>query len=874
QRQVIVTDESWAAASAAPDGWHKPDFDDADWARSHSFGEMGMNPWGNVFAVARREPGPVSRATDPDALELPEGFKAELIHDVAGSQQGSWVSLTVDDQGRLIASDQGGKGLFRITPPPVDGRADQTKVEPLDLPISQAQGLLYAFDSLYIVVNGNAAQGAGFYRAQDTNGDDQFDELELLRKFSGGGEHGPHSVILSPDGESIYIVAGNHTQVPDPEHSRVPRNWEEDQLLQRMPDAGGHASGVMAPGGWIARTDPDGEEFELIASGFRNPYDIAFNHAGDLFTFDADMEWDIGSPWYRPVRVNHAVSGAEFGWRHGTGKWPAYYEDSLGSVIDLGVGSPTGITFGYGTDFPAKYQHALFICDWSFGELYAVHIEPDGASYTAEYEVFAQASPLPLTGIRVNPHDGALYFAIGGRGTQSGLYRVTYVGEESTAPADPPTLDPKLAELHQTRQILESFHGEEDENAIETAWPYLGHADRSIRYAARIAVEHQPVEHWQSRALAEENPAARITAMIALARNGEEDAQADVIAALNEIDYADLREPQKLALLRAYQLAFIRMGRPDAAMRDAVWAKLSPSFPAPTRNQNYELSRLLVYLAQDDASKSASIIERTLPQLGSAPTQEEQIHYALVLRTLPEGWDAEQRRAYFGWFNEAAAYRGGASFSGFLNNIRNAALAHVDDAEKEALAEILEGAETPQLPGLNAGPREHVRNWDVDGILEAIDGQLQGRDYQNGRRMFGVAQCYACHRFAGEGGAAGPDLTVVANRFSPRDLATKITQPNLNVSDQYRNTIFTMQDGSQVIGRVANLNGNTLNIVTNPLAPGDFTNINRDEVIMTLESPISPMMPGLVNTLDEEELRDLMAFIISGGDPDHEVFQE
>ena len=95
----------------------------------------------------------------------------------------------------------------------------------------------------------------------------------------------------------------------------------------------------LAPQGWIARTDPDGKEWELIAAGMRNPFDIAFNRDGELFTYDADMEWDIGEPWYRPTRVNHVISGAEFGFRNGSGKWPAYYIDSFGAV----VGHRTGL---------------------------------------------------------------------------------------------------------------------------------------------------------------------------------------------------------------------------------------------------------------------------------------------------------------------------------------------------------------------------------------------------------------------------------------------------------------------------------------------------------------------------------------------------
>ena len=113
---------------------------------------------------------------------------------------------------------------------------------------------------------------------------------------------------LGPDGK-LYVIAGNFTEaarrttIPTSPH----RNWAEDQLLPRNPDGGGHDPHIMAPGGWVARTDPDGKNWELLCAGFRNPYDIDFNTDGELFTYDSDMEWDTGTPWYRPTRVNHLV---------------------------------------------------------------------------------------------------------------------------------------------------------------------------------------------------------------------------------------------------------------------------------------------------------------------------------------------------------------------------------------------------------------------------------------------------------------------------------------------------------------------------------------------------------------------------------------
>ncbi|MCA1684707.1 MAG: DUF1080 domain-containing protein, partial [Planctomycetia bacterium] len=460
-----------------------------------------------------RATGPAPKNLPVEKLKVAKGFKVELVHEVDREGEGSWVSMTVDPKNRLIVSDQYGK-LFRVTPSPVGGSPSETKVEPLTVDIGEAQGLLWAFDSLYVVVNRGAKYQSGLYRARDTDGDDALDKVEMLQKIDGGGEHGPHGVILSPDKKSLYVVAGNATQLPRLSTSLVPRVWGEDNLLPRMVDGSGFMRDEKAPGGWVCKVDPDGKNWELVSMGFRNAYDIALNRSGDLFTYDSDMEWDFNTPWYRPTRVCHVVSGADFGYRNGAGKWPTYYLDSLPPVIDIGPGSPTGVTFGYGAKFPAKYQDALFICDWSYGKLYALHLTPTGATYSADVEEFLAGTPLPLTDMLVSPKDGAMYFAIGGRKTTSGLYRIVYAGTEPTGPdRDTGTYD---VENHARRRRLEAFHGRRDPEAVATAWPYLDHPDRFVRYAARVAVEFQDPTTWRDKALSESTPGKAIPALLAL----------------------------------------------------------------------------------------------------------------------------------------------------------------------------------------------------------------------------------------------------------------------------------------------------------------------------------------------------------------------
>lgn len=803
---------------------------------------------------------PPLEATPVDAIKTLPGFKVERLYSVPGNRQGSWVCLTVDDRGRLITCDQHGS-LYRITTPPV-GSSAPVKVERLKADIGGAQGLLYTHKCLYVVVSEGSVREPGLYRLRDTKGDDQFDSVELLRPIRGSGEHGPHAVILGPDGKSLYVVAGNFTKLPHPEKSIVPRIWDEDQLLKRLPDGNGFAAAIMAPGGWVCRTDLDGKTWEVAAIGMRNCYDIAFNSDGELFTYDNDMEWDVALPWYRPTRVCHLASGSDSGWRNGSGKFPAYYPDNLPAAVDIGLGAPTGIAFGYGTKFPAKYQQALYILDWTYGLIYAVHLQPQGASYTGSFERFLAGQPMPVTDIVVG-HDGALYFTIGGRGTQSGLYRVTYVGNESTAPAKP-VQNLQAEQARAVRHQLESFHGHADPKAIDFAWPYLSNSDRFLRWAARTAIEFQPAAEWQDRALAEPELEGRITAMVALARCGDRSIEPKIVDALNWIDWESLSHDQKLELLRAYGLTFARMGKPTAGVGKSVVAMLNRRFPTDDVQLDRELSALLVYLNAPGA------VSKTMKML-KAPAQDEQLWAAYVLRTAEKGWTMPERREFFEWFHKAQEIHGGHSFPGYLREFKADAVSHLTTSEKQALADVMKDRPLDSAPILP--PRPFVKDYTMAGLLPILQAGMHHRNFDRGHEMFAVANCFRCHRFGAEGTAIGPDLTGCAGRYNVHDLLESVIEPSKVIADQYRATIFELADGRKVVGRITNFMGNSISVSPNLLEPDNQIRVDRHNIESMRVSPISPMPTGLLNTLSQDEVLDLMAYLLSNGNPHHAVFQ-
>ncbi len=884
--EFIITDGTWRTGDREVSGWNETAFDDSGWSKAAIKGKLGDQPWGDVLKIPK--------ATAADTLTVLPGFKAELIHS-SEMGEGSWICMTFDSKGRLIISPQAdNQPLLRIT---LTRSGQVQKIEPIPAPIHQAMGLLYAHNSLY--ANAHGPNGTGLYRLVDKNRNDRFDtnEVQFLKKFAGEGEHGYHALELGPD-KMIYVMNGNHTKVPEGVEADSPHgHYQEDLLTPRQWDAGGHAVGILAPGGYVVRTDPAGKKWELMLAGFRNSYDFDFSPEGEMFTFDSDMEWDWGLPWYRPTRVNHCVTGAEFGWRSGSAVWPDYYFDSLPPVVNIGVGSPTGVKFGTNSKFPEKYRKALYICDWSYGRLFAVHLRPEGASYSAEFEVLVQGKPLSLTDVEIG-RDGAMYFTTGGRGTQSGLYRVTYVGKK------PPKeeIDRKelkaAAQARATRHKLESFYGKQDSAAVDFAWPYLGSEDRFLSYAARVALEWQNVDSWKERALKETNPDRALQSLLALARVGPKDTQHELLMALAKFPLDSLSLTQKLDKLRVIELSFTRQGKPDPDLAKLAIEKLGRQYPADNFLLNRELSQLLVFLEAPD------VVSKTMALLDKAKTQEEQAHYIFYLRNLKNGWTIEQRKHYFEWFRfaqEAAKgevtypqgspylvwanqkkaaerhppellrwfkeagrdYGDGASYPKYLVNFRKDAIASLSADERLALSSWIE--DYSSIAAFKPSKqREFVQEWKMTDLEPSLDDASHGRNFANGKAVFNDAQCMLCHRFGDSGGSIGPELTAVASKYAPREILESMVEPSKVISDQFQNITIVKKDEESQTGRLIDETDQKLVLQLNPLTP-DRLEISKTDVAERRPSKVSPMPEGLLNQFSKDDILDLLAYLESGG---------
>src|SRR5690606_26113319 len=148
------------------------------------------------------------------------------------------------------------------------------------------------------------------------------------------------------------------------------------------------------------------------------------------------------------------------------------------------------------------------------------------------------------------------------------LYRVYYAGDIN----DTPGAVPQATAEQKLRRELEAYHGQPQAGAVDFIWPHLKHPDRFVRYAARIALEHQPADEWKEKAFQEKDPVTVIQAGIALARKGKTKDKSRLVKMLLGVDYEPLSESQKIDITRAFELAFARMGMPNAADKATVIA--------------------------------------------------------------------------------------------------------------------------------------------------------------------------------------------------------------------------------------------------------------------------------------------------------------
>jgi putative heme-binding domain-containing protein len=790
------------------------------------------------------------------------GFEFAVLR-TAADDEGSWISMTFDPQGKLLVSRED-EGLLRMTLSADHNSVE--RVERFNTDLKECRGLAFHGSTLYA----NANNSRGLYSLQYSDDLASIPPATLVREFPGGVGHGRNDLLI--DGDWLYTIHGDSVDLPKDQILDLTspnRQWPGDDS-----DREGQLLRMHLPtGAW-----------ELVCAGLRNPYGLAAQSDGSLFTFDADNEYDMGTPWYRPTRYVPLLVGGDIGYRTADRKLPPRFHDqpeNVPPVLTIGRSSPTAIFRDEELQFPEPYRQATFLLDWTYGRVLAIHQVRRGASWRAHSELFLQGRPLNVTDIARGP-DGAMYLITGGRKTQSSLLRVWATGEQTT-PIENETHERAAASYSKTQ--LGKLRGLEEQirvrnpGGLDSLLDNLSAPDPTIRHAARVALERLPRELWIPRVLQFKESAPWLYGCLAMLQGASEGDIPPVLNRWLQIEPKKLQLSEKWVGLRLLDLCLRTNPAATLSKSPQILAKLQQEWlggdelqVAPQVTSVEYRQRLALLMGQFSVPGPPPNVFQVL--LNSS-LQEDQLAALLGLRNMSDGWSLEYRRRQFETLAAARRMVGGEGLPSLVAAMDAESQATLSDQEKGQLSDLLNAAEierTKQSSALQeielSAPRPVVRVWDLDSLAELANTPQVAGSRELGRQVFHDAQCDRCHRIGSQGAAQGPDLTFVGRRFGTRDLLESILRPSLSVAENYQLESVITDEGTVHVGRIViegDYRSETLVLQTDALRLDSIIEIDKRRIEAHQPIAKSPMPEGLLDTFTDNQIRDLLAYLQNPG---------
>jgi putative heme-binding domain-containing protein len=148
----------------------------------------------------------------------------------------------------------------------------------------------------------------------------------------------------------------------------------------------------------------------------------------------------------------------------------------------------------------------------------------------------------------------------------------------------------------------------------------------------------------------------------------------------------------------------------------------------------------------------------------------------------------------------------------------------------------------------------------TDAWLKMLDDLPGFADAEAGRRIFfnpKIALCASCHRHSGRGNVVGPDLTLVAQQGNRAAILRSILEPHREVAPQFYPSLVKLKDGTEFTGIL--LRSSSTEVFRD--LTGKERSFPEADILSRTELKTSLMPPGLVLSMTDKELRDLLEFL-------------
>ena len=204
--------------------------------------------------------------------------------------------------------------------------------------------------------------------------------------------------------------------------------------------------------------------------------------------------------------------------------------------------------------------------------------------------------------------------------------------------------------------------------------------------------------------------------------------------------------------------------------------------------------------------------------------------------------------------------------------VRNEAVKTLSADEKKSLAAFIQRRESiqPAPPELKLA---FVKDWTYKDLESSLGDVEHGRRFKRGRALY-TQLCSKCHLMNGKGGAIGPDLSSVGNKYSPADMLRELINPSTVISDQYETSLLLLKNESQVRGRIVSEDKESVRIMTDPHKPDEVKIIKVSDIAKRKVSPVSMMPTGLLTTLKRNDVLDMMMYVLAAGKVGNTAFDQ
>jgi len=674
-------------------------------------------------------------------------------------------------------------------------------------------------------------------RVKDSDGDgvgDTEENLATLDTLADYPHNGLSGMAWHPDGGIIFSLG---------------ENFGKDWTL-----TGTDGAKVSGRGeGGVFHCTADGKGLRRIARGFWNPFGLMVRADGEIFA----AENDPGSR--PPCRLLNIVEGADYGfqWVYGSAPvhpfvaWNGELRGTLGMVHPCGEGPCAVVELGGGVMIPSWSDHSI---DY-------FPLTRKGAGFTSERIPLVKGSDFFRPVCMAQGPDGAFYmtdwvfssYPIHGRGR---LWKLEISDAPWIAKQQPNTPEAELAKKLRTggpklepAKLLELIRGDD---------AYL--ADAALTALSRSSLTVESVKALP--------PKDRVWAFVAMRR----------------VDLGD----------EGWVRAFF--SDPDPEMRfeclrwiaDAVMKDFMPEIETMLGDPALDFRLFEAVLAtwntlRGDPGAGVTnpevLVERiTNPKTparlkGYALRLAPPSHKALTLELLRELAKSEDEVLQLEAVRSLAARKASADIAADENVkivLRAEAILGVEDLSllqklsKHAFPLIRDEANR----GLRFTKFDHsfVMNTkrpafdQTEAWLKMLDDIEGSPDLEAGRRIFfnsKVALCSNCHRHSGRGNVVGPDLTLVAQQGDRTAILRSILEPHREVAPQFYPSLVKLKDGTEFTGIL--LRSSSTEVFRD--LTGKERSFPEADVISRTELKTSLMPPGLVLSLTDKELRDLLAFL-------------